>query len=149
MICHTIKTEIAYGKFWKRRTIISSFCFGCWTYENLAALVSQVIWLFQLFPASSKFPKFSSLWFSFSSRHSCYSCSFSSFLASALVCRHRRGCTNRYGLIMELCSTGKIWKPWYARTNCQILVKFENKNLDYVSLKNKKRVNKIHSTSSV
>lgn len=116
---------------------------------KFAGSVFQAFWLFQLFPASSKFPKFSSLWFSFSSRHSCYSCSFSSFLASILTYHHRCGRASRYGLVMELCATGKIWKLWYARTNCQILVKLENKNLDYVSLKNKKRVNKIHSTSSV
>lgn len=64
---------------------------------------------------------------------------------------------------MGLCATGKIWKNCQnleavicmgelsnsGKKNCQILVKLENKNLDYVSLKNKKRVNKIHSTSSV
>ena len=36
-----------------------------------------------------------------------------------------------------------------GKKNYQILERLENKNLDYVSLKNKKRVNKIHSTSSV
>jgi hypothetical protein len=35
VICHTIKTEIAYGKFWKRRTIIFSFLF----YKNSVALI--------------------------------------------------------------------------------------------------------------
>ena len=83
--------------------------------------------------------------------------------SAALTYRHRCGRTSRYGLVMELCAIGKIWKPWYAwmnyqildelsnsgKKNYQILERLENKNLDYVSLKNKKRVNKIHSTSSV
>lgn len=63
-------------------------------------------------PASSKFPKFSSLWFSFSSRHSCYSCSFSSFFRHCLTYRHRCGRTSRYDLAMGLRATGKIWKKW-------------------------------------
>ena len=87
------------------------------------------------FPASSKFPKFSSLWFSFSSRHSCYSCSFSSFLASILTYHHRCGRTSRYGLSMGLCAIGKFCKNCqnleavicmdelsnFGKKNCQIL----------------------------
>lgn len=48
-----------------------------------------------------------------------------------------------YARLVKFGRTATYWM------NCQILVKLENKNLDYVSLKNKKRVNKIHSTSSV
>lgn len=38
-----------------------------------------------------------------------------------------------HGRIVKFWKIGKFW------VNCQILVKLENKNLDYVSLKNKKK----------
>lgn len=105
-------------------------CSSCWVYEKFGGLSFQ--WSgFSSFPASSKFPKFSSLWFSFSSRHSCYSCSFSSFLVSTLMCRHRCSRTSRYGLVMKLCATGKIWKLWYLLdelSNSGRIVKFWKKN---------------------
>ena len=56
VIYHTIKTEIAYGKFWKRRTIISSFSF----YKNLVALIFRRF-SFPVFPSFFQISKISQL----------------------------------------------------------------------------------------
>nr|DAF81652.1 MAG TPA: S-adenosylmethionine decarboxylase beta chain [Caudoviricetes sp.] len=81
---------------------------------------------FPAFQLLSKFPKFFSLWLSFSSRDSCYSCSFSSFLALVLTYRHKRGRASRYGFTTESCATGKIWEAVICTVNCQILDELSN-----------------------
>lgn len=119
MICHTIKTEIAYGKFWKRRTIISSFCFGCWTYKNLMSQFfrwsdfssfSQLLLNFQNFLAyGSAFPAataataaaFPAFW----RRPSC--------VATGAAAQVGMASPWDYARLVNSVRNGKIWKPWH------------------------------------
>lgn len=116
MICHTIKTEIAYGKFWKRRTIISSFSF----YKNLVALVFrrfsfpafQLYLNFQNFPAyGSAFPAATAAAFpAFWRRSSHTAASAAAQVGMALL--------RNYARLVKFGRNGKIWKVVKFWMNC-------------------------------
>lgn len=116
MICHTIKTEIAYGKFWERRTIISSFCFGCWVYEIWRPQFLGVLTFstFQLLPNFQNFPAYGS---AFPAAVAATAAAFpaswrrSSRIATGAAAQVGMASLWDYARLVKFGRNGKIWKP--------------------------------------